>query len=97
MTETSPSNGSGRVIAIIPARGGSKGLPGKNVKMIGGMPLIGHSVVHALESGVCDRVLVTTDSEEIRAAAANTAPSSRRAPIGSRIWDSWSGRCAVPR
>ena len=69
MTETSPSNGSGRVIAIIPARGGSKGLPGKNVKMIGGMPLIGHSVVHALESGVCDRVLVTTDSEEIRAAA----------------------------
>mgnify|MGYP003114640455 CR=1 FL=1 len=73
MTEPTASHNSGpkkaRVIAIIPARGGSKGLPGKNLKMIGGMPLIAHSVVHAIESGVCDRVLVTTDNEEIRAAA----------------------------
>lgn len=61
--------GSDRVIAIIPARGGSKGLPGKNVKPIGGKPLIAHSVEHALKSGVCDRVLVTTDDEAIRAAA----------------------------
>ncbi|MEQ8814156.1 MAG: acylneuraminate cytidylyltransferase family protein [Thalassobaculum sp.] len=58
-----------RVIAIIPARGGSKGLPGKNVRPIGGKPLIAHSVHHALESGACDRVLVTTDDEQIRAAA----------------------------
>ncbi len=58
-----------RVIAIIPARGGSKGLPGKNVRMIGGKPLIAHSVDHALQSGVCDRVLVTTDDEQIHAAA----------------------------
>ena len=58
-----------RVIAIIPARGGSKGLPGKNVRMIGGMPLIAHSVRHAIDSGVCDRVLVTTDDEAIRSAA----------------------------
>ncbi|MBO6562238.1 MAG: acylneuraminate cytidylyltransferase family protein [Nisaea sp.] len=60
---------SDRVLAILPARGGSKGLPGKNVKPIGGKPLIAHSVEHALASGVCDRVLVTTDSEEIRDAA----------------------------
>lgn len=63
-------NASGkRTIALIPARGGSKGLPGKNVRPIGGKPLIAHSVEHALQSGVCDRVLVTTDSAEIRAAA----------------------------
>ena len=61
--------GADRVIAIIPARGGSKGLPGKNVRPIGGKPLIAHSVHHALESGVCDRVLVTTDDEAIRSAA----------------------------
>lgn len=59
-----------RVIAIIPARGGSKGLPSKNVRLIGGKPLIAHSVEHALASGVCDRVLVTTDDDDIRAAAA---------------------------
>lgn len=58
-----------KVIAIIPARGGSKGLPGKNVRPIGGKPLIAHSVHHAVESGVCDRVLVTTDDAEIKAAA----------------------------
>lgn len=60
---------SDRVIAIMPARGGSKGLPGKNVRMIGGKPLIAHSVHHAIASRVCDRVLVTTDDEDIRAAA----------------------------
>jgi CMP-N-acetylneuraminic acid synthetase len=58
-----------RTIALIPARGGSKGLPGKNVRPIGGKPLIAHSVEHAIQSGVCDRVLVTTDSPEIKAAA----------------------------
>lgn len=58
-----------RVIAIIPARGGSKGLPGKNVKQIRGKPLIAYSIEHALESGVCDRVLVTTEDDEIKAAA----------------------------
>jgi CMP-N-acetylneuraminic acid synthetase len=63
-------NASGkRTIALIPARGGSKGLPGKNVRPIGGKPLIAHSVEHAIQSGVCDRVLVTTDSPEIKAAA----------------------------
>lgn len=58
-----------RVIAIVPARGGSKGLPGKNVRPIGGKPLIAHSVHHAIESGVCDRVLVTTDDADIKEAA----------------------------
>ena len=72
MTDTAETQENDRVIAIIPARGGSKGLPGKNVMDIGGMPLIAHSVRHALDSGVCDRVLVTTDNEEI-----GTPPSWR--------------------
>ena len=58
-----------RVIAILPARGGSKGLRGKNVRPVGGKPLIAHSVEHAIASGVCDRVLVTTDDPAIKAAA----------------------------
>jgi CMP-N-acetylneuraminic acid synthetase len=58
-----------RTIAIIPARGGSKGLKNKNVLPVGGVPLIAHSIRHAIESGVCDRVLVTTDSDAIRTVA----------------------------
>ena len=52
-------------IAIIPARGGSKRLPGKNLMPIAGKPLIVWTIEAALESGIFDRVLVTTDSEEI--------------------------------
>jgi CMP-N-acetylneuraminic acid synthetase len=54
-----------KVIAIIPARGGSKGLPGKNIKLLGGKPLIAWSIQRALESKYIDEVLVSTDSEEI--------------------------------
>jgi CMP-N,N'-diacetyllegionaminic acid synthase len=54
-----------RVIAIIPARGGSKGLPKKNVRLLAGRPLIAHTIQHALDSGVCDAVLVSTEDEEI--------------------------------
>jgi CMP-N-acetylneuraminic acid synthetase len=53
------------VICIIPARGGSKGLPGKNIKLIGNEPLISRPIRHAIESGVIGTVLVTTDSDEI--------------------------------
>lgn len=52
-------------LAVIPARGGSKGLPGKNIRMLNGKPLIAWSIEAALESSVTDRVLVSTDSEEI--------------------------------
>lgn len=57
------------VVAIIAARGGSKGLPGKNVALLAGMPLIAHTICHARESGVIDRIIVSTDSEEIAAVA----------------------------
>lgn len=53
------------VIAIIPARGGSKGLPGKNIKMLCGKPLIAWSIEAGLGCQYIDEVIVTTDSEEI--------------------------------
>lgn len=59
-------------IAIIPARGGSKGVPGKNVARVGGIPLIARAVRAALSSGVIDLVVVSTDDAVI-ASAARTA------------------------
>ncbi len=53
------------VVAIIPARGGSKGIPGKNIIDLGGKPLIYYSIKHAIESKFCDRVIVSSDSDEI--------------------------------
>jgi N-acylneuraminate cytidylyltransferase len=52
-------------IAIITARGGSKGIPGKNIKSLGGKPLIAHSILDALEAQQVDRIYVTTDDPEI--------------------------------
>ncbi len=52
-------------LAIIPARGGSKGLPGKNHKLLKGIPLISYTIKAALESRMFDKVIVSTDSEEI--------------------------------
>lgn len=53
------------IIAIIPARGGSKGLPGKNIKELCGKPLIAWTIKAGLGSKYIDEVVVTTDSEEI--------------------------------
>ena len=53
------------VICIIPARGGSKGLPRKNTLKLGGEPLIARPIRQAIESGVIGTVLVTTDDKEI--------------------------------
>lgn len=54
-----------KTIAIIPARGGSKGIPRKNLIPIAGKPLIYYSIRHALESECIDRVIVSTEDEEI--------------------------------
>ena len=51
--------------AIIPARGGSKGVPRKNIKLLKGFPLIAYSIVAAKMSKMTDRVIVSTDSQEI--------------------------------
>ena len=52
-------------VAFIFARGGSKGLPGKNIRPFGGKPLIAWSIKHALAVERIDRVIVSTDSDEI--------------------------------
>lgn len=53
-------------IAIIPARGGSKRIPRKNIRSFLGTPIIGYSIEAALKSGIFDEVMVSTDDEEIR-------------------------------
>lgn len=54
-----------RVLALVPARGGSKGLPRKNVRSLGGRPLVAWPIRAALESRLVDRVILSTDDEEI--------------------------------
>jgi CMP-N-acetylneuraminic acid synthetase len=65
---------SGRVLGIIPARGGSKGLPGKNLMPLAGQSLVARAAAAARESGVVDRVILTTDAISI-------ADEGRRAGI----------------
>ena len=55
------------MIAIIPARGGSKGLPGKNIKELNGKPLIAYTIECALQSKYIDHVVVSTDDPKIAA------------------------------
>ena len=52
-------------LAYIPARGGSKGIPKKNIAELGEMPLIAFTIVAAQKSGLFEKVMVSTDSEEI--------------------------------
>ncbi len=58
-----------RTIAIIPARGGSKGIPRKNLLPFAGLPLLAHSIEHARAAQQVDLVVVTTDDDEIAAVA----------------------------
>jgi YrbI family 3-deoxy-D-manno-octulosonate 8-phosphate phosphatase len=53
------------VLAIVPARGGSKGIPRKNIRLFAGYPLIAYSIAAGLQAETVTRVLVTTDDEEI--------------------------------
>jgi len=52
-------------VAVIPARGGSKRIPGKNIKNFAGKPIISYSIEAAKASGIFDRIIVSTDSEDI--------------------------------
>jgi len=54
-----------RILGIIPARGGSKGIPGKNIKPLGGQPLLAYAAEAARRAEVFERVILSTDSEEI--------------------------------
>ncbi len=53
------------ILAIIPARGGSKSIPDKNLAELSGKPLIAHSIISAIETSSITKVLVTTDSDKI--------------------------------
>jgi N-acylneuraminate cytidylyltransferase len=77
------------------ARGGSKGLPGKNIKMLGGKPLIAHSIETGLKSGVLDRIIVSTDDQKIADVALKygaEVPFIRPKELAedtSSEWDAW--------
>jgi CMP-N,N'-diacetyllegionaminic acid synthase len=58
-----------RIVAIIPARGGSKGLPRKNIRVVGGLPLIAHSINVCRAVSVIEAVFVSTDDSEIASVA----------------------------
>ncbi len=64
--QSADSNKIENVVAIILARGGSKGLPGKNIRPLAGKPLIAYSIEAAKMSPLVDRVIVSTDNEEIK-------------------------------
>lgn len=70
----------GKVIAIIPARGGSKGIPGKNLKLVCGKPLLAWSILHARSANLVDSVWVSSDSDEILAVAAEYGAHPVRRP-----------------
>ena len=58
-------------IAIIPARGGSKRIPRKNIKQFCGKPIIAYSIEAAKNSGIFDEIIISTDDEEIASIAKN--------------------------
>ena len=79
----------GDVVAIIPARGGSKGIPGKNLKPVCGKPLLAWSIVQAYAAASVDSVWVTSDNDDILAVAREYGANPVRRP------DSLSGDTAT--
>jgi CMP-N,N'-diacetyllegionaminic acid synthase len=57
-----------RLLGIIPARGGSKGIPGKNIRPLAGKPLLAYTVETARQAGIFSRIILSTDGEEIASA-----------------------------
>lgn len=60
------------ILGLIPARGGSKGIPGKNIRLLKGKPLIYFTIEVAIASKYLNRIIISTDSEEIAAIAKKT-------------------------
>src|SRR3954471_8585828 len=67
--ESGASAPTGETVAVIPARGGSKGVPRKNLRRVGGVPLIARAIAAARAADRIDRVVVSTDDEQIGAVA----------------------------
>lgn len=80
------ATGDATYLAVIPARGGSKGIPGKNGRVVAGRSLLGWSVAHARASARIDRVVVSTDDEGLAALARSAGaevPSLRPAHLAT--------------
>ena len=58
------SKGENKVLGLVPARAGSKGIPNKNIRLLAGSPLLARAIQSGLASGVMDRIVLTTDSAE---------------------------------
>ena len=73
------------IIALIPARGGSQRIPGKNIKPLGGVPLMAWTIAAARESGLFGRIVVSTDSTDYMLTAENWGahPFMRAAKAGA--------------
>lgn len=84
-----------KVYAFVFARGGSKGLPGKNIRQLGGKPMIGYSIESALKNKYIDEVFVSTDDEKIAEVAKKhgaKVPFKRPSELASDSspeWLSW--------
>ena len=80
---------------VVFARGGSKGVPGKNLRKVGGIPLVGHSIQIGLATPEIEEFFCSTDSEDIAEAARGfgaSIPFMRPAELagdGSPEWDAW--------
>ncbi|MCR9134056.1 MAG: acylneuraminate cytidylyltransferase family protein [bacterium] len=75
-----------RILGIIPARGGSKGIPHKNIKPLGGKPLISYTIESAIKSGLLSDYIVSTDDQsiaEVAEKAGADVPFLRPAPLAS--------------
>jgi len=70
-----------KILTIIPARGGSKGVPDKNIKLIGELPLIAHSILYAQKSKYVDTILVSSDSDEILDIASKYKATTLKRPF----------------
>ncbi len=82
-------------IAIIPARSGSKRIPGKNLRLFHGKPIISYSIDTALRSHLFDRVIVSTDCDETAAVAVRYGAEAQMRP--AELSDDETGTQAVAR
>ena len=61
-----------KILCVILARGGSKAIPGKNIKDLAGHPLLSYTILEAKKSKYIDRIIVSTDNDSIRDVALKT-------------------------
>jgi CMP-N,N'-diacetyllegionaminic acid synthase len=90
--DTKPDPEAPLCVAAICARGGSKGVPRKNLRLLGGKPLIGRAVEQALECGIFDRVVASTDDPEMALVAADfgaEVPFMRPAELAQDQTNKW--------